>query len=244
MDDKNLHTGHRERVLKKFAENPIGLPEHELLEIFLFPVIPRRDVNPLAHELIRTFGGLAGVLKASFKELASVNGVGKSTAAHLVATGKIYEILKNKEAKKKEVIFSSFADCKDFLEEYFSGFTDEHFIVIFLNERYRKIAFLEYCDDYRDKVTGDLSEIAKGIALHKPACLFIAHNHPHDTATPSRCDDLATKKINALCSVHGVTLIDHVIVAKGDIYSYCMGERMEYIKETSDMDKILQGITE
>ncbi len=244
MDGKDLHAGHRERVLNKFAENPNGLPEHELLEILLFPLLPRRDVNPLAHTLIRTFGDLAGVLNASYDELTSVKGVGKSTAAHLVAIGKIYEVVRLKETKKKKTNFSSFASCKKDLLDYFSGLTEERFVAFFLNEKYGKIAALEYGDNYKDKVTGDLSEIAKGIALHRPAYLFIAHNHPSGMAIPSDDDDFATKKINALCSLHGVSLIDHVIVAKGDAYSYSVEGRMEYIRECSDMDKIMRNIKE
>lgn len=244
MDGKDLHAGHRERVLNKFAENPNGLPEHELLEILLFPSLPRKDVNPLAHDLIRTFGDLSGVLNATLKELTSVDGVGKSTAAHLVAVGKVYAALKNKESAKKKTNFSSFANCKADLLDYFSGLTEERFVTFFLNGKYVKIAALEYGDNYKDKVTGDLSEIAKGIAIHKPAYIFIAHNHPSGKAFPSKDDDFATKKINALCSLHGISLIDHVIIAKGDAYSYNVEGRMDYIRECSDMDKIMRNIKE
>lgn len=244
MDGKDLHAGHRERVLNKFATNPEGLPDHELLEILLFPLLPRKDVNPLAHTLIRTFGDLSGVLSASYKDLICVKGVGKSTAANLVAIGKIYSIVNARREKKKKTDFSSFARCREHLLQYFSGLNEERFTAFFLDGKYKLIASLEYGNNFKDKVTGDLSEIAQCIAIHKPSFLFIAHNHPSGQATPSEEDDFATKKINALCSLYGVTLVDHVIIAGKESYSYCVERRMEYIRECSDMDKIMRNIKE
>ncbi len=244
MNGKDLHAGHRERVLNKFASNPDGLPDHELLEILLFPLLPRKDVNPLAHTLIRTFGDLSGVLSASYKELICVEGVGKNTAAGLVAIGKIYSVVTERRTKKKKTDFSSFARCREDLLKYFSELKEERFTAFFLDGKYKLIAKLEYGDNFKDKVTGDLSEIAKGLAIHKPAFLFIAHNHPSGQATPSEEDDFATKKINALCSIYGVTLVDHVIIAGKEAYSYCVERRMEYIRECSDMDKIMRNIKE
>ena len=45
----NEHSGHRERMRKKFIENGFDVFEtHEALEMFLYYAIPRKDTNPLA----------------------------------------------------------------------------------------------------------------------------------------------------------------------------------------------------
>ena len=36
-----------------------AMPDYELLELVLFAAIPRKDVKPLAKELIARFGGFA-----------------------------------------------------------------------------------------------------------------------------------------------------------------------------------------
>ncbi|MFT9145113.1 MAG: UPF0758 domain-containing protein, partial [Acetobacter orientalis] len=48
---------------------PMGLADYEILEMLLFPGVPRRDTKPLAKALINTFGSLSGVLGASPQEL-------------------------------------------------------------------------------------------------------------------------------------------------------------------------------
>lgn len=58
----NEHTGHRDRVRKKFLENGFdGFEPHEVLEMCLFYAIPRKDTNALAHRLLDRYLTVAGV---------------------------------------------------------------------------------------------------------------------------------------------------------------------------------------
>ena len=66
------HTGHRERLRKEFMARPESFPDHKVLELLLFYVLPRQDTNPLAHDLLDRFGSLQGVLDAQPEALAQV----------------------------------------------------------------------------------------------------------------------------------------------------------------------------
>lgn len=49
--------GHRERLRTRFREaGPAAVSDYELLELVLFRAVPRRDVKPLAKDLIAKFG--------------------------------------------------------------------------------------------------------------------------------------------------------------------------------------------
>src|SRR4051812_18031658 len=75
------YLGHRDRLRARFME--IGgdaLPDYELLELVLFRSIPRRDVKPIAKELIRRFGAFAEVLAAPPARLMETEGVGESAS--------------------------------------------------------------------------------------------------------------------------------------------------------------------
>ena len=49
--------GHRDRLRARFTEvGGDALPDYELLELVLFRSIPRRDVKPIAKELLKRFG--------------------------------------------------------------------------------------------------------------------------------------------------------------------------------------------
>ena len=48
-----LRTGHRERLRERFLEGRAdAMPDYELMELVLFAAIPRRDVKPLAKQLL------------------------------------------------------------------------------------------------------------------------------------------------------------------------------------------------
>ena len=78
------HKGHRVRLKERFLQNGIeSFAHHEILELLLFFAIPREDTNPIAHNLLDSFGSLSGDFEASYKDLQRVAGVGASAATLL-----------------------------------------------------------------------------------------------------------------------------------------------------------------
>lgn len=62
MTDVAHHSGHRQRLREKLTlAGGEALHDYELLELYLFRSIPRRDVKPIAKDLIARFGDLGGV---------------------------------------------------------------------------------------------------------------------------------------------------------------------------------------
>ena len=105
-EGKPHYAGHRERLRERFLKSPAALPDYELLELILFRAVPRRDVKPLAKELIARFGGFSEVINAEPARLRETKGVSDAilTEFHIVReTG-----LRLTQAKvlKKEVIGS------------------------------------------------------------------------------------------------------------------------------------------
>ena len=91
--------GHRERLRERFyAAGPDALSDYELLEMALFPALPRRDTKPLAKTLLKTFGSFAEVIHAPVARLREIDGIGEASinqlkliaaAAHRVAKGEV-----------------------------------------------------------------------------------------------------------------------------------------------------------
>lgn len=82
------HLGHRDRLRRRVAEHDLEhLPPHETLEFLLYFLIPRQNVNELAHALIEQFGSLDCVLRASVDMLLQVHGIGLRTAQWLAMLG-------------------------------------------------------------------------------------------------------------------------------------------------------------
>ena len=62
---ESIHKGHRERLRKRFLEHGLdSFSDIEALEFLLCYALPRRNTNPLAHALLKSFGSFRAVLEA------------------------------------------------------------------------------------------------------------------------------------------------------------------------------------
>jgi DNA repair protein RadC len=106
-----LHSGHRERLRKKFLQNEKGVLEpHEVLELLLYYSIPRRNTNEISHNLLNAFGNLKGVLEAENSSLENSLYVKKSSIALFKA---IYE-LSRRNAERERMSFSNgYKNCTE-----------------------------------------------------------------------------------------------------------------------------------
>ncbi len=76
--EKSIHSGHRQRMRERFSVRGfLGYQPHEVLEQFLYDVIPRGDTNETAHLLLQKFGSLLDGTTAPREELLTVKGIGE-----------------------------------------------------------------------------------------------------------------------------------------------------------------------
>ena len=63
-------------------------------------------------------------------------------------------------------------------------------------------------------------EIFKEAYLYSASSIICIHNHPSGDPYPSKEDDNITIKIKEIGLIHGISLIDHIIIGKNNYYSY------------------------
>ena len=67
---------HRDRLRQRFRNGGAeSLQDYEMLELIMFRAIPRRDIKPIAKDLIQKFGDLSGVLSADRELLREIKGI-------------------------------------------------------------------------------------------------------------------------------------------------------------------------
>ncbi len=237
-ENKNAHSGHRKRIAERFMNYPDSLAPHELLEMLLFYAIPRKNTNPIAHKLLDKFGSLKNVFNANVKSLASVEGVGKSTAIFIKLVSKTHGLIS--DDKSKSDAYNTIKNCEDSVSKHFEGLTEEKVIIFFLNSKYEFLEKIEFTDKLKNQATIDTTVISKQMATCNPYFAILAHNHPGKEATskPSIEDDCTTGKINMLCCLNGVILLDHIVVSNKDCYSYHCSGRLDAIKQEYAFNKI------
>ena len=67
---------------------------------------------------------------------------------------------------------------------------------------------------------GDEKIILKHAITHLASSIIIAHNHPSNNPRPSLQDDTLTQRVKRACDAVGIPLDDHIIMCRGNYYSY------------------------
>lgn len=231
-----MHEGHRKRLIEKL-KNKDNLYEHELLEILLYNAYPRKNVNPVAHALLKRFACIREVLSADVDELCTVDGVGENVAMYLHCIGKCLEA--GHKCDSFAVIRNT-AEFKSFITARFRGKTSEvlEFYLLDKNGRVKRIG--SYTDNDSARVDVRPEEVLRLLSMYKPHGLYLAHNHVNCSSCPSAADDEFTKKVQLICSLNNIKLYDHCIyVSDDDIYSYFMSNRIDKILQDFTVDKLL-----
>lgn len=214
-----IHDGHRQRLVNRFDTFGLDtLEEHEVLELFLFFVISRKDTNAIAHELIKRFDSLAGVMDASADELKEISGIGNKAALLLKLIKPLcrrYLISNTKEIK----FLQTTAACADYLRPFFFGMKEEHVFLTCLDAKCRPICCREISAG--NAVSSDLPiQKAAKLALESHAIsVILSHNHPCGDVEASKEDYDATILFRDALQSVGVLLADHVIVGTDGYFS-------------------------
>lgn len=67
---------------------------------------------------------------------------------------------------------------------------------------------------------GDEKIILRQAIVGLASSIILAHNHPSNNPRPSIQDDTLTQRVKRACDAVGIPLDDHIIVCRGDYYSY------------------------
>ena len=225
---KNIHDGHRKRLREKYLSGKHSFKEHELLELLLGYAIPRKDTNPIAHNLLDKFGSLQNVFMADPNLLTMVDGVGENTANFLNLVGYVNSFSNKQDHSRKTL--ANIDQAKEVLIELFKNLDHEVFYVLYLNDKNKVISMSKLDDKSKNSVTIDFKEITAGILINKPNAIIIAHNHFAKYPAPSREDDIATKQIYSLLQLYKINFYDHLIISGDEVYSYFYDNRLQKIK--------------
>lgn len=217
---KHSHKGHRQRLKNKALEGGIEhWPHHEVLELILTYTIPYKDVNPLAHTLIEKFGTLSNVLNAGYEHLKKIDGVGHETALFLSLLPDIFDRY-NASKNTESILLDTPGRCVNYFRTTNHIKNYEEFIVFCLDNKKRLIKTIRMNKGTASSVSFSLKEFTNQISFPSNRHIVVMHSHPGGDSNPTASDIIATKRLLTACFSVGVNMLDHIIVAESEFYSF------------------------
>lgn len=222
----SIHDGHRQRKRDQFRQHGLdSFADHEVLELLLFYAIPRRDTNPIAHELIHRFGSLEQVLAAPAEELATVPGMGESAATLLKLVPQVTRRARAATVARERVLDTSERIGAFFVEQFVAEPT-EIMYQLCLDAKGRMLGCHRVSEGDASSVNLNMRRIVETALRSNAVLVALAHNHPSGVAFPSQEDKVATRMVQEALETIGIRLVDHIIVADDDFISMRQAEMM------------------
>lgn len=200
---------------KLFEKGPQALKDYQLLAILLRTGYKGQNVLDVAKRILKT-KSLFDLSTLDPKEIAKIKGVGNSRAAIISASLEIAKrIFKNDSTVKitsPEDVLKVVGDIRDKKKE--------HFVALFLDARNQLIVTETISIGTLNASIVHPRDVFAPALRCSAASIIIAHNHPSGDPEPSKEDIIITEKIVSAGKILDITLIDHLIVAKDDFFSF------------------------
>ena len=197
------------------------MADYEFLEFLLTMSIPRRDVKPLAKQLVKRFGSFAGVINADNNELLSFPGLKESSLALLKAVKEAALRLQWQNLNAADVpVLNNWDLVVDYCRSKIGYSTVEQFMVVYLNSKLRLIGEDIEQRGSLNQVSIHPREIIKAAIDRGAGAIVLVHNHPSGVVKPSGQDITLTQMICEAGRLVDVDVIDHLIVSKDNVYSF------------------------
>lgn len=222
-DDKPLYLGHRERLRTRFLkDNGASMDDYEILELLLTYSIPRRDVKPLAKQILAAYNhDFGAVLHAAPEKLIEEFKLSTSTIASFkLVTTCVSRIVSACFEEDKPVFLENLDSIVNFCRNEMAYLDVEEFRVFYLDQNFRYIGQSVMGRGTVNKAHVSVREVAHKALDAKAVFVFFCHNHPSGDCTPSEADVRLTRK---LCdNLNGVEIgvLDHLIISKRDVFSF------------------------
>jgi DNA repair protein RadC len=218
--EKPHYLGHRQRLRERFRKaGAAALGDYELLELLLFLSIPRGDVKPLAKRLWDRFKSLSAILGADPLELAAFEGIGEATI-HMLKLVEASGVRLGREQLFERAVIGNWRQLVSYCRASMANSKVEQFRLIFLDRKNKVLA-----DELQQKGTVDHTpvyprEVVKRALELSASAIIMVHNHPSGDPTPSRADIEMTREVREAAEKLGISLHDHVIIARGGHSSF------------------------
>ena len=167
--------------------------------------------------LARFSGDLQRIYHAPIQQIASIHGLGESTAVKLKAALALG--LRLCEPREERPVINSPADAAALVQHEMSLLEQEYLKVIVLNTRNHVLDIVEVTHGSVNSSQVRVAEVLRPAVERNSPAIIVVHNHPSTDSTPSPEDVKITQAIREAGKLMDIELLDHLIIGKGSFTS-------------------------
>jgi DNA repair protein RadC len=201
----------RERLA---AKGPAALTDAELIAILLRTGLRGANAVEIGAQLLRRFGSLQALARASVDDLCQSRGIGRDKAVTLLAAFTLARKMAEELQHESPVL-----DNPEAIVALLKGQNlvknVETLQVLLLNTRRRLIRVAEEITDGTiDTLLVHPREVFKSAIAANASAIVLAHNHPSGDPTPSEADIKVTRDLIRAGQLLKIEVLDHVILGR------------------------------
>ena len=200
----------RERLA---AKGPGALTDAELIAILLRTGLQGANAVAIGTQLLRKFGSLQALARASVEDLQQVKGIGRDKAVTLLAAFTLARKMAE-ELQRESPVLDNPEAIVALLKSQNLVKNVETLQVLLLNTRRRLIRVTEVIDGTIDQLLVHPREVFKPAIAANAAAIVLAHNHPSGDPTPSEADIKVTRDLIRAGQLLKIEVLDHVILGR------------------------------
>lgn len=166
-----------------------------------------------AEVLMRHYGGLTNLAQASFDELQSIKGIGRSKAAAIKSAFLLAQRL-TRECYAESPLLDTPERVANLLREQNRIYSVENLQVVLVNTRRRLISVENISQGTLDTILVHAREVFAPAIAKRASAIILAHNHPSGDPTPSEADIKATRELIRAGNLLHIEVLDHIILGR------------------------------
>lgn len=209
-----------------------SLSDAELLAIIFGGGIPGMSVVDLSRNILRDCDGrVDNLARLSMNELMSkYKGIGPAKAVSLAAAFELGRRNREQSALRADPQIRSSRDVVTLMQPILGELEYEEFWVLMLSRSHR-VKFKRCISQGGTAATVvDVKLLLKRTIDCLAEGIILVHNHPSGNNRPSGDDDRLTRRICEGAKYLDINVLDHIIIARSDYYSYADEGKLPLLK--------------
>lgn len=208
----------REKLLLK---GPTALSDAELIAILIGSGNANESAVELSQQILHSVANnLHALGKVSVKELTTqFYGIGQAKAISIIAALELGKRRNAADVVKRARIRSS-KDAFVLLHPILCDLPHEELWVALMSRGGKILGKHKISQGGLAETSADMRLILRAAITGLASGIILFHNHPSGNLQPSTQDDMLTERLNKATRMMDISLLDHIIIADNQYYSY------------------------